>query len=162
MANGELIKLGTLHMGGTKQLRPTKPWRNDNVAPGGSGNGNIPNYVASASLDIRNTDSNDAYKMQWVEVTDGDKKLLIGDRNALVNISHDDLKALNLVDGKKVTIDGQEYLLRILSGGNDFRSGSDHYSGGKLPNEWDKYITNEDSIPGLLKPASTDLDSSQN
>lgn len=101
--------------------------------------------------------------MQWGEVVnDGDKKLLIGDRNALVNISHDDLNNLGLITGKKVTIDGQEYLSRVLTGGNDFRTASDHYSGGKLPNEWDKYIVNEGNISGLLKPAASDLDGSPN
>lgn len=29
MANGELVKLGTLYLAGVKQARPTYPWRND-------------------------------------------------------------------------------------------------------------------------------------
>lgn len=159
MANGDLIKLGTLHMNGAKQLRPTKPWRTNSVPPGAPSVGNIPSYIVGATLDIKDTDAIDGYKMQWVEVNGGESNLLIGDCIALVNISHDDLKALGLIEGKEVTIDGKQYLLRILTGGNDYRTGSYTYSGGKLPNEWDKYITNEGNIPGLLKPSSKDLDS---
>lgn len=159
MASGDVIKLGTLFMNSTKRIRPTKPWRTNSVPTGAPSAGDIPDYIAGATLEIRNTDASDAYKMQWVEVNDGDKKLLIGDRNALVNISWDDLNALGLINGKTVTIDGQEYLLRVLTGGNNYRAGSDAYSGGTLPNEWDRYIVNEGNIPNLLKPAASDLDS---
>ncbi|WP_050804689.1 hypothetical protein [Sporosarcina newyorkensis] len=158
MANGDLHKLGTLFMGSTKIARPTRPWRNDSAPYSGAGNGDIQNYTAGAALEIRNTDASDAYKMQWNEVNDGGKKYFVADRNWLVNISWNDLNALGLVTGKEITIDGQQYKLRLLTGGSNYRSSSDAYSGGSpANNEWDRWITNEAGLSGLPTPTSADL-----
>lgn len=164
MATGDVVKLGTLYMGSTKIARPTKPWRNNSEPISGYGYGNIQNYSQGATLEIRDTDSNDAYKMQWVEINDGGKKYLVSDRVMLVNISWDDLNAQNLIYGKNITIDGQQYKLRVLTGGAERREGGSgtSYGGGKLPNEWDNWIVNEANLPGLPKPSSTDLDSTLN
>ena len=152
MGNGNLHKLGTLFVGGTKVARPTNPWRPDD-------GGNIQrfNSLGSGTIEIRDTDSADANKMQWIEVNKGSQKLLICDRVMLVYISWDQLNAQNLIKGKRITIDGQEYLLRVLTGGNYYRSGTDSYSGGVLPNEWDDFICNEGNYLGLPKPNPTDL-----
>src|SRR5690606_7944375 len=96
LATGDLVKLGTLYMGSTKIPRPTRPWRNSGEPYSGSGTGNIQNYSAGAILEIRDTSSNDADKMQWVEVNDGGKKYLVSDRVMLVNISWNDLNAQDL------------------------------------------------------------------
>ncbi|WP_206458719.1 hypothetical protein [Anaerovorax sp. IOR16] len=158
MANGDIHKLGTFYMNGTKQVQPTKPWRNDSD-PGGAGSaGNIPNYT-SGNLEIRDTDAYDNYKIKWVEVNIGDTKLLVCDRNLVVNVQWDHLNSQNLIFGKTITIDGQQYKIRCLTGGTDRRNSSDSYAGGKLPNEWDNIIVNEGNYPGLLKPTSADLDS---
>lgn len=161
MANGDLIKLGTFYLNGTKQLRATRPWRTDTTPTGAPGAGNIPKFTAGQSIEIRDTDTNDAYKLNWIEVNDGGKKLLVSDRVLLSEVSWDDLNALGFVSGKTITIDGQQYKARLLTGGTNYRTGTDAYSGGKpTNNEWDRIIANEGIFSGLPIPNSTDLDSS--
>ena len=156
MATGDLIKLGTFFKAGAKQLLPTNPWRSGST-PGG---GNLPVFSAGQAIEIRDTDASDAYKLRWREVNVGAKKLLVSDRNILEQVSWDDLNALGLIAGKNITIDGQEYKLRVLSGGSNYRSGTDAYSGGSpVANEWDQIIVNEANYPGLPKPNATDLGS---
>ncbi|WP_393965169.1 Ig-like domain-containing protein [Exiguobacterium sp. S22-S28] len=163
MANGDLVKLGTLYMGGTKVIRPTIPWDNAGQPYTGAGNGNISNFTAGATLEIRDTSATEADQIYWREVTDGSKKLLVADRNLLVNISWNDLNAQNLITGKTITINGQQYLVRSMTGGSNYRSGSDAYSGGSpSTNEWDRIITNESNFAGLPLPVATDLDTTQN
>ena len=163
MANGDLIKLGTFYLNGVKQPRPKKPWRTDSTPPGAPSVGDIPVFSAGQSIEIRDTDPNDAYKIQWREVNDGSKKLLISDRVLLVNVSWDDLNAQGLIFGKTITIDGQQYKLRLLTGGSNYRSGTDAYSGGSpASNEWDRIIVNEAGFSGLPVPAASDLDNTQN
>ena len=147
-------------MGGTRIPRPTNPWRNDYEPYPGAGVGNIQNYSAGATLEIRNTETN--YEMQWIEVNDGGKKYLVCDRVMLVNISWDDLNAQGLIFGKTVTIDGQQYKLRVLTGGSNYRN-NDYYNGGTpTTNEWDRWIVNEAGLSGLPTPSSSDLDSTLN
>lgn len=161
MANGQIHKLGTLYMGSTKVSRPTRPWLNSSEPYTGAGVGNILNYSAGSSLEIRNTEANDAYKMQWVEVNDGGKKYLVCDRVMLVSINWNDLNAQNLIFGKNITIDGQQYKVRSLTGGANNRGNG--YSGGNpINNEWDRWITNEANLAGLPTPVSSDLDDTLN
>ena|SRR5690554_1545391 len=164
LATGDLVKLGTLYMGSTKIPRPTKPWKNSSKPYSNAEVGNIQSYSAGATLEIRDTEANDADKMQWIEVIDGGKKYLICDRVMLVDIMWDELNAQNLIFGKNITIDGQQYKLRVLTGGAERREGGPEpsYGGGKLPNEWDNWIVNEANLPGLPIPSSTDLDSTLN
>ncbi|MDL2288764.1 hypothetical protein LJC32_05240 [Oscillospiraceae bacterium OttesenSCG-928-F05] len=160
MATGDIKKLGTFYLGGTRQARPTLPWRPDNALQFGSV-GNIPTFTAGQAIEILDTDSADAYQMQWVEVNYGDKTYLVADRVALVSVSWDDLNALDLIFGKTVTIDGTQYLLRVLTGGSVQRNTSDNYAGGSpTNNEWDQFITNELALSGLPTPSTTDLDNS--
>lgn len=160
MANGDLVKLGTLYVNNVKMARPTKPWRNDSTPTGAPSAGDIPNY-SSGNIEIRDTDANEAYQIYWREVTVGTTKMLIADRNLLVNVSWDTLNAQGLIDGKTITINGQPYKVRVLTGGANYRSGSDNYSGGTLPNEWDNIIVNEGAYSGLPTPVASDLDSTQ-
>lgn len=160
MANGDIIKLGTFYLNGAKQARPSYPWASASKPSGTSGYGNIPNY-SSGNIEIKDTDSNDAYKIQWVEVNDGGKKLLIADRNLLVKASWDTLNAQRLISGKTITIDGQQYKLRLLTGGSNYRD--DNYAGGTPNNnEWDRIICNEGSFSGLPTPNFDDLDKHSN
>lgn len=149
MATGDLIKLGTLYMGGTKRNRPTDP----------IGGGNSHAFSAGQAIEIRNTESADADKMQWREINDGGKKYLVGDRVPIHSVSWDDLNAQGLITGKTIKIDGQDYKLRSLTGGEEKREGGTgtSYAGGKLPNEWDRWIVNEANLPGLPIPKATDL-----
>lgn len=159
MANGDLHKLGTFYLSGTKKARPTKPWRSDQTPTGAPSAGDIPSFSSGQTIEIRDTDANEAYKIQWREVNDGSKKLLISDRVLLAYISWDDLHAQSLVSGKTITIDGQKFMLRLLTAGSNFRSGSDLYSGGKpTSNEWDRIIVNEGGFAGLPTPTASDLD----
>lgn len=160
MANGDVIKLGTLYMGDTRIPRPTKPWRNDSKPYTGAGVGNIQDYSVGATLEIRNTETN--YEMQWIEVNDGGKKYLICDRVMLVNISWDDLNAQGLIFGKNVTIDGQPYKLRVLTGGSNYRSINGYSGGTPTTNEWDRWIVNEAGLSGLPTPTASDLDTIRN
>lgn len=160
MANGDLIKLGTFYLNGVKQARPTRPWYA--TPTGAPGAGNIPSFAAGNSIEIRNTDASDANVIQWREVTDGIKKILIADRVLLASVSHDDLNAQSFILGKTITIDGQTYKVRSLTGGTGYRSGTDAYSGGSpTNNEWDRIIVNEGGFSGLPTPNTTDLDASQ-
>lgn len=149
MATGDLIKLGTLYLGGTKRNRPTNP----------ISGGNSHAFSAGHVIEIRNTESADADKMQWREVNDGGKKYLVGDRVPIHSVSWDDLHAQSLIFGKVIKIDGQDYKLRSLTGGEEKREGGvgSSYAGGKLPNEWDRWIVNEAGLPGLPIPNATDL-----
>lgn len=157
MANGDIHKLGTLYVGHVKKARPTKPWY--------STNGSAPStgdllYYGSDAIEIKDTDSNDAYKLQWVEVNDGSDKILICDRNLLCNITWDRLNALGFCgakgSGKKITIDGQQYELFMLTGGTSSSAQIETTP----TNEWDKYIGNLGKFSGLPIPQSQDLQNS--
>lgn len=119
--------------------------------------GSISNYS------FGNTPSDDAKKLQWVKIKDGDKTLLICDRVILVNVTWYDLNSAGWIFGKEVTIDGAKYKLRSLTGGSNYRNTSDAYAGGTpTNNEWDRFITREEVITGLPAPVSSDLDSNLN
>lgn len=119
--------------------------------------GSISNYS------FGNTPSDDAKKLQWVKIKDGDKTLLICDRVILVNVTWNDLNSAGWIFGKEVTIDGAKYKLRSLTGGSNYRNTSDSYAGGTpTNNEWDRFITREEVITGLPAPVSSDLDSNLN
>lgn len=148
MATGDLRLLGTLYTGGVKRLTPTSPISGGNITP----------FVAGQVIEIRNTDADNAYKLRWREVDTATEKLLIADRNILHSVSWDDLNAQGLVTGKEITIDGQQYKLRVMTGGSDNRNTSDAYAGGTpTANEWDQIISGEVNYAGLPKPTATDL-----
>ena len=159
MANGDIHKLGTLYVANAKKARPTKPWYSTNGSA--SSTGNLLDYGnGSNAIEIKDTDSNDAYKLQWVEVNDGSDKILICDRNLLCNITWDRLNALGFCgakgSGKKITIDGQQYELFMLTGGTSSSAQSETTAS----NEWDKYIGNLGKYSGLPTPQSQDLQNS--
>ena len=110
---------------------------------------------------IGDTPSDDAKRLQWHKIKDGDKTLLICDRVILVSVSWDDLNGQGYVSGKNIRIDGATYKCRILTGGSNYRNTSDAYAGGTpTNNEWDRFVTREEVITGLPAPLSSDLDSS--
>ena len=55
---------------------------------------------SSPSIQIGNSNSNDAYKLQWVEINDGDEQIFVCDRNILCNVSLEFLKRQGFA-GKK-------------------------------------------------------------
>ena len=116
-----------------------------------------------ANYTIGNTPADEAKRLQWVKIKDGDKTLLICDRVILVSVSWDDLNGQGYVSGKTITIDGARYKCRLLTGGNNYRNTNDAYAGGSpTNNEWDRFIAREEVISGLPAPVSSDLDSSMN
>lgn len=161
-----IIELGGLYKNGVIQNRPTKPWKISSEPVSGVGVGDIPDFNTLTDMSkwvIGDTPSNSAQKLKWHKIKDGSKTLLICDRNILANVSWNDLNGQSLVSGKTITIDGQQYLIRLLTGGSNYRSGSDIYSGGAPSNnEWDRFITREEAISGLAAPVSSDLDSTLN
>ena len=158
--NGTIHKLGTLYIGDTKIKRSTKSWDLKVIPSELLEKGDIFDYSSDPkNIEIRNTDSDDAYQLQWIEVNDKDKKLLICDRNILSKISWDDLNAQGLVEGKIITIDNKKYKIRLLTGGSSVRNDGDWYSGGSpTDNEWDRIIVNEGKLNGLPVPSNKDLD----
>lgn len=156
MATGDILKLGTLYMDGVKVANPTKPWPESTTI--NSEKGNLKTYIPNQSIEIRNTDSEDDYKIRWVEINADSKRYLVADRNILFDVTHDELSAQNLVTGKTVSIDGRNYLLRVMKGGTGTRNESTGH-GGALPtnNEWDKWIGNELGSPNLPIPTVEDL-----
>lgn len=161
-----LIELGGLYRNGVIQTRPTKPWRISSEPVSGVGVGDIPDFNGLTDMSkwvIGNTPATAAQKLRWHKIKDGSKTLLICDRNILANVSWNDLNGQSLVSGKTITIDGQQYLIRLLTGGSNYRSGTDSYSGGSpTNNEWDRHIVREEVTSGLPIPVSTDLDTTLN
>lgn len=159
------VELGALYKNGTAQNRPVKPWRISSEPVSGIGVGDIPDFNSLTDMTkwtLGDTPSDTAKKLKWIKIKDGDKTLLVCDRVILANVSWDDLNGQGYITGKTITIDGQQYKARLLSGGNNYRSGSDAYSGGQpTSNEWDRFVTREESISGLPVPTSSDLDSTR-
>ena len=74
------VKLGGFYNNGAALARPTKPWRNDSEPYSGASLGNIPSMSGGISnYSFGNTPSDDAKKLQWVKIKDGDKTLLTPD-----------------------------------------------------------------------------------
>jgi len=157
------IKLGTFYHNGEALPLPTRPWQSNSCPNNLSerGKGDIPEFSGNIEdWTIGDTSSDDDKKLKWVKIKDGNKTLLICTVNILSKIPWYKLNNAGYVDGTKITIDGNEYLCRLLTGGNNFRNGIDLYSGGTpIDNEWDRFICNEDNINGLPKPTTGDLDS---
>ena len=157
MANGTIHKLGTLYVANAKKARPTKPWYSTNGSAPSTGD--LLDYENGA-IEIKDTDSNDAYKLQWVEINDGSDKILICDRNLLCNITWNRLNTLGFCgkkgSGKTITIDGQQYELFMLDGGVSSNAQTET----SPSNLWDKIIGNLGNYSGLPTPVSQDLKNS--
>ncbi|EPY2277917.1 hypothetical protein ACXAT3_002669 [Clostridium sporogenes] len=154
-----IVKLGTFYHNGEALPLSIRPWISSSHPSTYSerGNGDIPQFSGNDNISdwtIGDTSSDDNKKLKWVKIKDGNKTLLICDRNILNWVSWDTLNEAGYVDGTKITIDGNDYLCRLLSGGNKDRRG-----GGAIPidNEWDRFICNEDSIKDLPIPQDYDL-----
>lgn len=94
--------------------------------------------LGSILLDGVNTEPGAKYKPgQSIRFADGDtlswvvvNGLLIADRPLLVNISWDDLNEQDLVFGKQISINGQQFLCRLLKVGAHVDA----------PNKWDSAL----------------------
>lgn len=119
---------------------------------------------------ITDTSSNPENVLQWhmfYDLINGKPSLiLISDRGLVANLSWNHINGSGFVFGKTQTIDGQNYLCRVLTGGAANRLGGSSaiYDGGLLPNEWDRYVMNgvdQDGpfFTGAPEPESADYQS---
>ena len=158
LISGEVVKFGTLWINGVKQLRPTRPWVGTPAGAPGAGN---MYYSSAGTIQIKNTDSDDDYKLQWVVVVDGTKTLLICDRCLTVDSTFNTLNANTGNAGSNppsIIVDGIKFTHRFLDVGTDMRIAGDNNSGATpTGNEWDRIILNEGGFPELPVPTASDL-----
>lgn len=161
MATGDKIQLGGFYVDGILQKRADKPWANDREAVYLSGKGDMAQMTKFDDIQIKDSPVNPEYRIQWVEINENGKKYLVSDRLLIIGTSWNTYYN-KLADGREIIIDGNVYRIRMLTGGGSSLKPSDKYSGGSpTTNEWDKWIVNNNSIPGLPIPSSTDKDSTQ-
>lgn len=129
-STGNIRKFGTLYLDNERQRQPVDFLEFKDIST----------YVGQ-KIEIRDTDKNDKNKLSWIEINENDKRLLVCDRNVLKEVSWNDLNEQNLIFGKVVIIDGEKYILRLLTGYSEKKD--------QKSNEWDRYIVNVDNIIGL-------------
>ncbi len=142
-ADYKYVALGALYYDGTELVRPTRPWRDD-VAFGGK-YGNIPEFHGDMSKYSFGPATSEETVLYWHKFIEEDgKTLLICDRNLIRSISWNDLNGAGFIFGKELELDGTLYKCRVLTGGSANRDGTSNlaYTGGQLPNEWDRYVMN--------------------
>lgn len=124
MANGTIHKLGTLKVNGTVYAKPSNPVNG----------GDCVSYNGTA-ISIENTQA--GKELQWIEWTKPDgTKMLVCDRCLVVNITWNNLNSAGLIFGKEITIDGQKYKVRSLTGS----TGASGTYGTGCNNEWDQFL----------------------
>lgn len=103
---------------------PTNPIDGGNCVSVNTSNFTVGNTVAGKEL-------------QWIEWTKADgTKMLVCDRGLIVNISWNSINAAGFITGKEITIDGQKYKMRSLTGSN----GASGTNGKGCNNEWDQLL----------------------
>lgn len=103
---------------------PTNPIDGGNCVSANTSNFTVGDTVAGKEL-------------QWIEWTKADgTKMLVCDRGLIVNISWNSINAAGFITGKEITIDGQKYKMRSLTGSN----GASGTYGAGCNNEWDQLL----------------------
>ena len=103
---------------------PTNPINGGNCVSANTSNFTIGDTIAGKEL-------------QWIEWTKADgTKMLVCDRGLIVNISWNSINAAGFITGKEITIDGQKYKMRSLTGSN----GASGTYGAGCNNEWDQLL----------------------
>lgn len=139
MATGDLHKLGTLLSAGANRIYPTRPWNSMSTPDGATEPGNLLRHIPGITLGVGDTyDVSDLYKLRWIEVNLDNKKILISDRSLYSQTSWDELSSQGLVFGKEITIDGNPYILRIMTS-----------------DEWDRIIGDTAKLVGLPRALDT-------
>ena len=134
----EYVALGALYYDGVELVRPTRPW--DRTFDGQAGN--IPAFGGNMTLYSFGPATSEDTALYWHKFIEEDgKTLLVCDRNIVHSISWGHLNGAGFIFGKEIELDGQRYKCRVLTGGAANR-GVQHYGGGQLPNEWDRYVMN--------------------
>lgn len=141
---GKTRKLGALYIENVKQhINDVKENKEDSL----DNSDNIIKYEGG-KIEILDEDKKDKDAIEWIEINEEGKKLLIAKNNILRNISWKELNYQNLVFGKVIKLGGRKYLLRLLTG--SIEEEQEFFS------EWDKYVLNVEAIEGL--PLSSDED----
>lgn len=152
-----ITEMGALYKDGMAMANPTRPWIIDlskiklyEDIPVG----NIADYSQCPYWRLwrlGDTPKNSECRLKWIVLEEKNRRLFICDRVILMRVSWYDLDSAGLVLGKKIEIDGTKYNCRLMTGGHDFRILEDGYSGGNpAENEWDRFVTGEQTIKGLL------------
>lgn len=103
---------------------PTNPVNGGNCVSMNTSNFTVGNTVAGKEL-------------QWIEWTKADgTKMLVCDRGLIVNITWNSINAAGFIAGKEITIDGQKYKMRSLTGS----TGASGTNGKGCNNEWDQLL----------------------
>lgn len=103
---------------------PTNPVNGGNCVSVNTSNFTVGNTVAGKEL-------------QWIEWTKADgTKMLVCDRGLIVNITWNSINAAGFIAGKEITIDGQKYKMRSLTGS----TGASGTNGKGCNNEWDQLL----------------------
>ncbi len=134
--------------------------------------GDMPNRAGTNlnGYSITDTSSNPENVLQWhmfYDLINGKPSLiLISDRGLVANLNWNHIDGSDFIFGKPQSVDGQNYLCRVLTGGAANRLGGSSaiYDGGLLPNEWDRYVMNgvdQDGpfFTGAPEPESADYQS---
>lgn len=153
-------RLGSLRKDGQPVPRPRRPWLVDlsalkpfDFVPAGD----IAEFESCPDFgrwSLSDTPDQEAHVLNWVEVEDAGRRILVCDRVILVRVSWDDLEAEGYVRGREVSIDGQRYSCRLLSGGTRFKQTENAYAGGDPDNEWDRIVGDPATSDGALRPAA--------
>lgn len=129
MANGNIVTFGSYYVNDVKRKIPKNPVQGGDV---------ILEYGVD-SIRFGDTGTDPEYQLQWVEYTVGKKRLLFCDRVLQVFLSWDQLNSMGFVSGLPVTIDGQDCIARLPTGG---------LTAAAADNEWDSLVCSE--VPGPL------------
>ena len=120
------MKMGTLYQNGNKikfnQDTPT-------------------NFVSDSSIELRVSDSDIDYQIEWVQFTSGVRQFLLATRNILTNISYLELSKQALLNGSTlVTLNSIKYKMRIMTN-----------------QEYSNFFCNEIGLTSLLVPTTKDI-----
>ena len=109
---------------GTQYAMPTNPVDSGNCVSANTSNFTVGDTVSGKEL-------------QWIEWTKADgTKMLVCDRGLIVSISWNNINAAGFITGKEITIDGQKYKMRSLTGS----TGASGTYGAGCNNEWDQFL----------------------
>lgn len=109
-----VVEIGTLYIHGVPMPIPEQPTYDGDVI-----GLNCNNFYIG--------DTKDSMAIRWLKFGD----LLVSDRCLIKSVSWATLNNMGLVEGKKITIDGKRYLIRIPTGGADEDD---------QDNDWDRLV----------------------
>ena len=137
-------RLGGLAHAGQVLAPATRPWITDLTALcpyEGLQPGNIPEFEGDPDWDnwtLTDSPKNYTERLNWHVFQQAGTRYLVADRMLLTRVSWQDLDEAGYVFGADVSIDGKQFLCRLLTGGDAPRDNP--YQGAARPNEWDSLV----------------------